>query len=39
MQGLAGIIESRPVRAVMGALNEAPRGGVEMRATNLPVTP
>ncbi len=38
MQGMSALLESRPVRAVLGALNEAPRGGVEMRATNLPVS-
>jgi protease-4 len=37
MQGFAGVMESRPVRAVLGALNEAPRGDVELRAANLPV--
>jgi protease-4 len=37
MQGVAAVLEARPVKAVLGALNEAPRSGVELRAPNLPV--
>jgi protease-4 len=36
IQGLATLAESRPVRAVLATVNEAPRGDVEMRAVNLP---
>ncbi|HEX2593107.1 MAG TPA: signal peptide peptidase SppA, partial [Rhizomicrobium sp.] len=36
MQGVARVMQSAPVRAVVGAMNEAPKGGVELRATNLP---
>jgi protease-4 len=36
MQGLARVMEAPPVKAVVGAMNEAPRGGVELRAPNLP---
>lgn len=37
MEGLAVVAQAPAARAVLGALEEAPRGGVEMRATNLPV--
>jgi len=36
MQGLVTIMSSPPARIAIRALNETPRGGVEMRAVNLP---
>jgi protease-4 len=35
MRGVAAVLQSPPVKAVVGALNEAPRGSVELRATSL----
>jgi hypothetical protein len=29
-------MNAAPVRAVVGAVSDLPRGGVELRATNLP---
>jgi protease-4 len=37
VEGLSVLTQSPAARAVLGTLSEAPRGGVEMRATNLPV--
>ena len=36
VQGFVTLMNAAPVRAVIGAVNELPRGGVELRATNLP---
>jgi protease-4 len=36
MQGFVTLMNAAPVRAVVGAVEELPRGGVELRATNLP---
>lgn len=35
-QGFVTLMNAAPVRAVVGAVSELPRGGVELRATNLP---
>ncbi len=35
-QGLVTLMNAPPVRALVGAVNEMPRGGVELRATQLP---
>ncbi|HEX4304036.1 MAG TPA: signal peptide peptidase SppA [Rhizomicrobium sp.] len=35
-QGLVTLMNAPPVRALVGAVNELPRGGVELRATQLP---
>ena len=37
LQGLAAIADTPLGRATLNALAETPRGGVELRATNLPV--
>ncbi len=37
MEGLATIAETPTARAMIGALADMPRGGVELRATNVPV--
>ena len=36
VQGFVTLMNAAPVRAVVGAVSELPRGGVELRATNLP---
>src|SRR5689334_4530676 len=36
VQGFVTLMNAAPVRAVVGAVNDLPRGGVELRATNLP---
>jgi hypothetical protein len=36
LQGVESLAELPAIRAVLGALAEAPRGGVELRATGLP---
>ena len=36
VQGFVTLMNAAPVRAVIGAVGELPRGGVELRATNLP---
>jgi protease-4 len=36
MQGFVTLMNAAPVRAVVGAVDELPRGGVELRATSLP---
>lgn len=36
MQGLVTLMSSPPIKMVLQAMDEAPRGGVELRATNLP---
>ena len=36
IEGFVTLMNATPVRAVVGAVNDLPRGGVEMRATNLP---
>jgi protease-4 len=36
VQGWVTLMNSPALRAVIGVTNELPRGGVEMRATNLP---
>jgi protease-4 len=36
IQGIVTLMNAAPVRAVVGAVEELPRGGVELRATNLP---
>ena len=36
LQGLVTLMNSPTVRAVIGASGDLPRGGVELRATNLP---
>ncbi|HEY1707140.1 MAG TPA: signal peptide peptidase SppA [Rhizomicrobium sp.] len=39
MQGLATVMNTPPVKAVVGVLNETPKGGVELRAPDLPFRP
>ncbi len=36
VQGFVTLMNAAPVRAVVGAVSDLPRGGVELRATNLP---
>jgi protease-4 len=36
IEGMSVLAQTPAVRAVMGTLSEAPRGGIELRATNLP---
>lgn len=36
VQGFVTLMNAAPVRAVVGAVGDLPRGGVELRATNLP---
>jgi protease IV len=36
VQGFVTLMNAAPVRALVGAVGDLPRGGVEMRATNLP---
>ncbi len=36
MQGFVTLMNAEPVRAVVGAVSDLPRGGVELKATNLP---
>jgi len=36
VEGFVTLMNAAPVRAVVGAVSELPRGGVELRATNLP---
>ena len=36
VRGFVTLMNAAPVRAVVGAVSELPRGGVELRATNLP---
>ena len=35
-QGIVTLMNAPPVRALIGAVSDLPRGGVELRATNLP---
>jgi hypothetical protein len=35
-QGFVTLMNAPPMRALVGAVNELPRGGVELRATGLP---
>ncbi|HEY0222901.1 MAG TPA: signal peptide peptidase SppA, partial [Pseudolabrys sp.] len=36
VESFVSLMNAAPVRAVIGTVNEMPRGGVELRATNLP---
>jgi protease-4 len=36
VEGFVTLMNAAPVRAVVGAVSDLPRGGVELRATNLP---
>ncbi|MEI9992411.1 MAG: signal peptide peptidase SppA [Rhizomicrobium sp.] len=36
VENFVSLMDAAPVRAVVGTVNELPRGGVELRATNLP---
>ncbi|MEJ0026222.1 MAG: signal peptide peptidase SppA [Rhizomicrobium sp.] len=36
VESFVSLMDAAPVRAVVGTVNELPRGGVELRATNLP---
>ena len=39
VQGFVTLMSAAPVRAIVGAISDLPRGGVELRATNLPGSP